>query len=377
MSALDLKKIYFLIIAAFALIAPAAAQAQQSRVIKFTSECSRPIEFIIRNNVSGNGWASHGWYNLRPNQDSTFSDNGITLRQSDDFKLYFYARATDGSDLKWTGSNNQTFQGTSYPFMEVNTAVGNDGQLLARITCPGAGGSGSGGGSYSSGGRTIKLFNDCSHPIEFIIRNAPNGAQWASHGWYNLKAGANSTFTDNGVTLTQDDDYSLYFWARSTDGSNLKWTGSNNQDFQGQSYAFMEMTVSKEGSNQLVSHITCGDAAPPPPAVKMSRVIKFYNDCPAPIEFIVRNNASGNGWASHGWYKLRPNWSSTFQDVGGFLKQSDGFDLYVYGRSTDGSGHIWQGDNKQSFGSQSYNFLKVNTQVSSDGQVYTHFTCDK
>lgn len=131
----DFGKVSRLAIVALAMMMPATAHASVSRIIKFTNECRHPIEFVIRSTDDGSGWQSHGWYNLRPYASSTFSDDGYTLTQDDDYSLYFYARATDSSGLEWTGDNRQSFQQATYPFMEMNTSVASNGQLIARITC--------------------------------------------------------------------------------------------------------------------------------------------------------------------------------------------------------------------------------------------------
>ena len=245
---LGLKQLAVMLAALFMVVLPGTAQAQISRTIKFTNECNHPIEFIIRNNKLGSGWASHGWYNLAANGSSTFSDGGVTLQQADGYDLYFYARATDGASETWTGDNTQSFNGQSYDFMKVNTATGSDGQLQARITCP---------GSSSVSGRVIKFTNECKHPIEFVVRNTPTGGSWSSHGWYNLKPWASSTFSDGGVTLTQDDDYSLYFYARATDGSGVEWSGDNRQSFQQATYPFMEVKTAVASDGKLIARITC------------------------------------------------------------------------------------------------------------------------
>lgn len=132
---LNFGKVSSMVIAATLMVAPATARAPVARIVKFTNECSHPIEFIIRHTEKGDSWDSHGWYSLRPWQSSTFADGGYTLTQADGYSLYFYARATDGSGVEWSGDNRQSFGQAVYPFMEMNTAVGSDGQLKARITC--------------------------------------------------------------------------------------------------------------------------------------------------------------------------------------------------------------------------------------------------
>lgn len=233
--------------------------------------------------------------------------------------------------------------------------------------------------------RVIQFYNACTSPVEFIINHSNGAANWHPHGWYKLRPYQSSTFTENagGALLTQMDGYSLYFYARSTDGTGQIWRGSNTQSFQGVSYGFAKMNTSVSTDGSLRATITCDRPANSANqggyssgASPVGRIINFYNSCRSPVEFIINSSPGAANWRTNGWYSLRPYASSTFSANGITLRQSDGYSLYFYARSTDGSNRVWSGTNRQMFQSAEYPFMKMATTISSDGSLRASITCD-
>lgn len=109
---------------------------------------------------------------------------------------------------------------------------------------------------------------------------------------------------------------------------------------------------------------------------QVNRVIRFDNQCSSPVEFLINHADNGRNWHVHGWYNLRPRQSSTFSANGTTLMQQDGFELYFYARSTDGTGRVWDGSNRQTFQSAQYGFRTMNTSVASDGALEASITCN-
>lgn len=126
----------------------------------------------------------------------------------------------------------------------------------------------------------------------------------------------------------------------------------------------------------LIAPVAFLFALPTAADAQVQRVIKFYNQCSSPIEFVIRHSEAGGTWDSHGWYKLRPYQTSTFADGSYTLTQADGYSLYFYARATDGSGKVWSGDNRQSFQNAYYPFMEMNTSVQSDGTLMARITCN-
>lgn len=118
--------------------------------------------------------------------------------------------------------------------------------------------------------------------------------------------------------------------------------------------------------------------APVPASAQVARVIQFYNACTSPVEFIINHSNERANWHPHGWYKLRPYQSSTFTETAGgsLLMQMDGYSLYFYARSTDGTNKVWSGTNRQLYQNAEYPFMKMNTTTSSDGSLRASITCD-
>lgn len=241
--------------------------------------------------------------------------------------------------------------------------------------------------------RVISFYNECSSPIEFILNSSSGRGNWTTRGWYKLRPFQRSTFTAyaGGPALVQMDGFSLYFYARSTDGTGRTWTGTNRQMFQGAEYPFMKMNTAVRTDGSLSATITC--AGPPPVSTNRptiggsssssssggfaspSRIIEFYNACSSPVEFIINNSPGSGNWATRGWYSLRPYASSTFESGGITLRQMDGWSLYFYARSTDGTGKVWSGTNRQMFQSAEYPFMKMVTTVKTNGDLRGTITC--
>lgn len=133
-------------------------------------------------------------------------------------------------------------------------------------------------------------------------------------------------------------------------------------------------------SHHLLSLVAVAATAlnPASASAQVARVINFYNACSSPIEFIINHSNGMGNWHPHGWYKLQPYQSSTFTETAGgaALTQMDGYSLYFYARSTDGTDRTWSGSNRQMFQNAEYPFMKMATTTSSDGSLRASITCD-
>lgn len=81
----------------------------------------------------------------------------------------------------------------------------------------------------------------CSHPIRVVFRYENGVGDWSITDWYRFNANEGASM------LTLDDRKHLhtraspfYFYAETTDGSELKWSGSTNVDVGGTVYGFQD-----------------------------------------------------------------------------------------------------------------------------------------
>ena len=119
---------------------PSAAQAQVNRDIWFESSCPSPVRLFVHHQHSNGEWASHGWFELRANQQLTqlVYSGGNPLRHLDGYPLYFYAEATDNSGRLWEGNFPAELNGVRYSLQQAILTM-SGGRMKFGIRCDSAG----------------------------------------------------------------------------------------------------------------------------------------------------------------------------------------------------------------------------------------------
>ena len=122
-------------IAAVAVGSAGPAEAQVRRYISFQSSCDRPVRLYISHADGYRNWHAHGPFLLGAYQAPIrLEANGITLTQTENHDLYFYAESLDGNDL-WEGTDHAaTFNGVTYNMRRAPVTV-SGGWLNAHLTC--------------------------------------------------------------------------------------------------------------------------------------------------------------------------------------------------------------------------------------------------
>ncbi|HYJ30398.1 MAG TPA: hypothetical protein VEW25_08675 [Allosphingosinicella sp.] len=107
--------------------------------------------------------------------------------------------------------------------------------------------------------RIIAVWNDCPHPIEFIIHHADRPGYWHPHAWYRLNANQSlGRFSDNGVVLTQLVDHTLYIYAQSTDGSRIFWQGTGPRiTYDNAYYSTVAAPTFVNRLGETIARLTC------------------------------------------------------------------------------------------------------------------------
>jgi len=115
--------------------APTVASAQVKRYISFENDCPYPVRIYISHADGWRNWHPHGPFVLDGNEGPIrLEADGVTLTQSDDHELYFYAERLDGNGV-WDGEDHwATYNGIEYGMRKANVTV-NGGWLNARLTC--------------------------------------------------------------------------------------------------------------------------------------------------------------------------------------------------------------------------------------------------
>jgi hypothetical protein len=112
-----------------------SAETQVTRFIAFENTCYFPIRVYISHADGYRNWHAHGPFIIQANQGPIrLEANGVTLRQTDDHELYFYAESLDASRI-WAGNDHSVnYNGVNYRMRRANVEV-EGGWLNARLAC--------------------------------------------------------------------------------------------------------------------------------------------------------------------------------------------------------------------------------------------------
>ena len=114
--------------------------------------------------------------------------------------------------------------------------------------------------AYAAVDRDVYFQNDCAHPVRIIVSHAYDQDAWDAHGWYEFTANEESTqLEDNDTPLTQRDDHPLYFYAETTDGSEIYWDGEEHYgELNDVTYGMTKANVEVRGGNFNI-RLTCDE----------------------------------------------------------------------------------------------------------------------
>ncbi len=97
--------------------------------------------------------------------------------------------------------------------------------------------------SSRQNGRRFYLRNNCSAPIEFLLRYKDRASdEWITKGWWRLKANEKSFLTSDKLYIKSSNKIAYYF-ARTTDGSNVSWRGDKKRQYNGKTYSMKKKEV--------------------------------------------------------------------------------------------------------------------------------------
>jgi hypothetical protein len=78
-----------------------------------------------------------------------------------------------------------------------------------------------------------QMTNECRRPVRLAVRfQQPNGI-WRTVGWWNLSVGAVSTLDFVDGTRATSVNPEWFFYAESTDGSEMRWVGAHSFEYEG------------------------------------------------------------------------------------------------------------------------------------------------
>lgn len=111
------------------------AEAQVRRYIAFENTCNVAIRVYISHADGYRNWHAHGPFVIQAHEGPIrLEANGLTLTQTENHDLYFYAESLDGRRI-WDGRDHTaTYHGVNYRMRRAYVEV-DGGWLNARLTC--------------------------------------------------------------------------------------------------------------------------------------------------------------------------------------------------------------------------------------------------
>lgn len=111
------------------------AEAQVRRFIAFENTCNFPIRVYISHADGHRNWHPHGPFIIPANEGPTrLEANGVTLTQTENHELYFYAESLNASRV-WEGNDHTvTYNGVTFRMRRAYVEI-DGGWLNARLTC--------------------------------------------------------------------------------------------------------------------------------------------------------------------------------------------------------------------------------------------------
>jgi uncharacterized membrane protein len=112
--------------------------------------------------------------------------------------------------------------------------------------------------SSSASVSTIAFKNSCSHPLQVAVRFQNTSGQWETRNWYSFVPGESARL--NGVETR---NRYVYYYAQTTDSSNIVWSGKDTRVTIGNTTYDMKMIDLGPQSVKWSQSLNCSQAMKP------------------------------------------------------------------------------------------------------------------
>lgn len=105
---------------------------------------------------------------------------------------------------------------------------------------------------------TIAFKNNCSHPLQVAVRFQNTSGQWETRNWYSFAPSESARL--NGVETR---NRYVYYYAQTTDGSNIAWNGNDTRVTVGNTTYDMKMIDLGSQITKWTQSLSCNQAMKP------------------------------------------------------------------------------------------------------------------
>ena len=193
------------------------AEETKRKRLWIENDSEHPLTIAIVYYNLQNEWEDTYWYNnFTPGKKSTLLSRDSELVLLNDHTLYYYAETTDGSNLVWSGNDLTRNLGNRTVKMSKSDLTHDENGFYLKLI-------------HDSEVKRKRLWieNASGHPlrISIVYKNLQN--EWEDAYGYTFAPDEKSTLLSRDPERVLLNNSTLYFYAETTDGSNLIWSGND------------------------------------------------------------------------------------------------------------------------------------------------------
>lgn len=185
----------------------------------------------------------------------------------------------------------------------------------------------------------VQVRNNCNRPIRMALSYRDKTGAWKNLKWWELQGNKN-TFLSNNNERIESDNNVFYYYAETTDDSDIAWEGETSITFDGVTLAAKEVVLTPDGDGNWVLTLAC-DTLP-------RGNVYLKNQCSRPLHLALSYENEAGSRENIKWWNVDAN-ASTYLLLGDARLVSHNTHFYYYAETTDDSGIIWKGDSLLDF----------------------------
>jgi len=115
-------------------------------------------------------------------------------------------------------------------------------------------------GSNSLRGREFYLKNNCSEPVELLLRYRNPSGNWVTRGWWSFDSGKGAFLSSSGERIRSDN--SIFYYYAQIPGTSYSWSGSEEREFRGREYPTRKRKISPDSDGDWYLPLSCSNYEP-------------------------------------------------------------------------------------------------------------------
>jgi hypothetical protein len=196
----------------------------------------------------------------------------------------------------------------------------------------------------------IFLQNLCDKPVRLALGYQDEKGAWQYIKWWEREGNFKDFLHYADGTPLVSNYGTFYYYAETTDSSNLVWKGDKDFKFGDVTLSTRELDLTRNSDGNWVISINCDAPITPTPTDSVSRRGYIYldNQCSRPIRFALSYQDTSGTWQYIRWWNFTANKMDFLLNNNAPLISNNGT-FYYYAETTDGSALVWKGTENRVF----------------------------